>query len=758
MTDDKQKMLNIPGRGPSVAEENSTPSMAPVLQQVIQTMVALNICRKNLFSYPPEHDQIRQSMDRAFHALAVLLENRAGITLGVTGDSLIVELLPAVGDTGTLPTILPIDPNHVACRELARILKHASVATITIAAGIDMDELYRFLAILARPAEEIISAGGMTSLAFDTDLPSIDIRQVDYTRFHVTDEAEIPRKEKTDKRPSVWESFVMRLMTCEPDVKGKGLCREAAGKISPDQLARHINDNQQNADLALEAFEKAVTGYFEGHEDDVQGFVAGTWGQLIPGLSPAIMTRFLTILIGRLEKDAGSEQAAHLLTALPGNTVADMVNRSQREQQPLSPPLLSLIRDMAENRDAWPDRSAEIMAAIQSPFGNDSPSQGTDQNMSHRQQASDASMDAPVDAADESSRFDLLNILPTLDDAHLDIKIARLLIGFMNGNIDHDEYAMFADKLILICEALMAAGNFTLPGTVFNTFANHVRKKRDLRIREAAEKALQTLTGPNFAAKAVAAFLADETAAGKTGVEFLDRVGAAIVPELVKHYANQKTQAMTEAQQTLFKTYAATSSAEAQQRLDGTRPLFSRNLIVLLRTLKARESVDRLRPFLHHDNPELQTETLETLLQFGDAMALSLVRKMINARRSEQALRGIELAGKHRVSQLVPELVVKLKRFIVFKSDITMNRAIILALSQIGEPEALPWLKKVASVSWPFYTREITRMKVTLFKSLKHYPPEAAQPLLIMGRDMRDKEISMACHALMQQSAWEESK
>ncbi|MDY6904453.1 MAG: hypothetical protein SWH61_07180 [Thermodesulfobacteriota bacterium] len=753
MTDDKHQASGKPERGEtdSASGDNSAQSTGPGMQQVLQALIALNIGRKNVFSYPPEHAQIRQSMDRAYNALAVLLEDRPGVTLGITGDSLIVELLPPAAEPGRLPTILPIDPSHVACREMARIFKQTSVATITIAAGIDMDELYQFLTIIARPVDDIIDAGGITALAAEASLPSIQVRQVDYGRFHVTEEKEIVRDEKPavkDQRQSLWETFVIRVMAGVPGASGKGVSSEEAGGIETGHITRHINENRLDAEVALDAFNRALSDYFAGEPPDIQALDTGQWGMLLSGLSPAIQPRFLSAMQDHLNQNAPSHPTAQLLASMPGHVVSKMLDQADTSHRTPSRHLLTLLGKMATDKHTWPDNEAEIITTTRALAEKATPSE---------KERRTPLMPPDTGEPDEATPLDLKEILPTLEDPHLDLKIARLLMGFMNGDIEQEEYATFADKLIHICEELLEAGNFAIPATVLNTFASHIKKKRNAAIREAAGKALQAFSGSAFATQAVNAFLANETAAGKGGVEFLTRLGPTIVPSLVKHYAAKDTPALTEEQQTLFSRFSAATSAEAQQRLDSNQPAFTRNLIVLLRTLKAREAVDRIRPFLNHDNQELQTETLETLLLFGDPVALSMVRKMINARQAERSLQGIALAGKHRVIQLVPDLVVKLKRFIIFKSDFQMNYAIITALSQIGQPEALPWLKKVAATSWPFYTREMTRMKVALFKSLKHYPPEAIQPLLIMGRDMRDKEISMACHALMQKTARKEA-
>ncbi|MDY6824068.1 MAG: HEAT repeat domain-containing protein [Thermodesulfobacteriota bacterium] len=746
MTDDKHQRPDKSAQGTSAPAPDGGGAPLPDMQAVVQAVVALNICRKNVYSYPAEHDQIRQSLDHAFHALAPLLESRPGITLGITGESLIVELPPPSSDPAALPTMLPIDPSHAPCREFARILKQTNTATVTIASDIDMDALYRFLSILGRPAEDITANGGIQAMADEAELTGIHIRQVDYSRFHVTEEAEIKRDREdsgTEQHISQWEQFILRVMAGTPAASGENSAGRQAGTMPADRIARQINENRIDTDIAIDGFDRAMAGFLNTPSADSPDFDAGTWGKLIPALSPAVKPRFLSVLFSHLDRQAPSEQATQLLAAMPGEAVTEMFNNAAAESRKISPPLLALVRDMATKKNTWPEKEADILAAGRS---HDETPASPPEDRSH------PTKPAEKDESGVTNGFDLDDCLASLDDARLDIKIARLLTGFMNGNIGHGEYVIFAEKLIRICEELIEAGNFTIPATVLNTFAGHIKKKRDMAIREAAENAMKTLTGQAFAAKAVAGFLADEAAAGKAGVAFLIRLGPAIIPELVKRYAAQETPAVTESQETLFTRFAATASAEAQQRLDSSRPLVSRNLIVLIRTLGAREAVDRIRPFLHHDNRELQTEALETLLKFRDAVALSVVGKMIQARQPERALRGITMAGKHRVTQLVPELVVKLKRFVFFKKDIEINREIIHALAQIGAPEALPWLKKLAGTTWPLHAGEIARMKVTLFKSLKHYPPEAIQPLLTMGRDMRNKEISMVCHGLMQES------
>ena len=79
----------------------------------------------------------------------------------------------------------------------------------------------------------------------------------------------------------------------------------------------------------------------------------------------------------------------------------------------------------------------------------------------------------------------------------------------------------------------------------------------------------------------------------------------------------------------------------------------------------------------------------------------------------------------------------------------TMLENIIKALGHIGDPRAIPLLEKLARTFFTFYPKCHFQMKVVLFESLIHYPPQKITTLITIGKKLKDKRISKICERLL---------
>ncbi len=743
--------------GPPDTTGNSDNHPGTDMRRILKIVVELNISRKNIFSYPPGHDQIQQSLERAFQVIDSFLQEIPSFTLGISGESLMVE----VERPGTLPTVLPLDPSHVACRDLARTLKQYNLATMKIFSGLDREELHRLLSVISQQPEFVADQGGLESVFNGAGLENIEVQMIDYSKFRVTEEEEIRPQDNTETSSALWENFITHLISQTLSETEPGVSAAELEKMEPVRISRYFRENPRTAEAAKKAYEKTVAAYFSasgegftapaGDSSGESGTAASdlkNWGTLIQQLDPEKKRQFLPVPFWYLTRHSDSPRVQPFLRNLPGGLVVDMLQQARQDGREISPPLLGLISRTAEETkipDSW--QKDEIKKAVKAAAKPVAPPADGD-----RQED-----DGRKETAAQEGRFVLEDYLPTMEDAHLNIKIARLLIAFMNGRIEAEEYRIFADKLVGVSANLLDIPDFPLLNAVLKTFYTHLKKKKEKEIRNAAVAAVQTLIGPQFVDKAVTVFLQDETAAGKEGANFLMQLGPVIVPDLVKGYAEREAPDLSDSLRKIFSRYSHEVAGEAYKRLDESRPLFTRKLIGLIRIMKKRQGMARLQKFLQHENTEIRMEALETLLDFEDEQALSILHRMLGRGSGTDFSRAVHLAGKYRVQETAPLLAAQLKRRVFFKSDHARNIDIIEALGQIGSPEVLPQLEKFVRNRWPLYLREKNQAKLTLFQSLPGYPREALQSLIERGCRMRNADIRAFCRKLIKQASSSEA-
>ncbi len=101
------------------------PIDAKLLSEVI---IELNISRRSVALYPEEHPIKIESIKRAYNLLNKLFEIRPSITLGISGDTLIVD-------------DYALDRKNPVFREFSLGLHQRGIATVTFYSSMTEDEL-----------------------------------------------------------------------------------------------------------------------------------------------------------------------------------------------------------------------------------------------------------------------------------------------------------------------------------------------------------------------------------------------------------------------------------------------------------------------------------------------------------------------------------------------------------------------------------------------------------------------------------------
>ena len=155
-------------------------------------VIELNISRRSVGIYPPEHPIVRQAIDRALQHLLKLFEIRPSITLGIAKDALVI-------DEYTL------DRRNPVFREFAKSLHGKGIAAITFASGLTQAEMLRL--------HEIIAAKGGPSGAELAELAGRDIPHVTFSTIDLSNFQFIEGVQRDEgARGSIWEDYVYGLI------------------------------------------------------------------------------------------------------------------------------------------------------------------------------------------------------------------------------------------------------------------------------------------------------------------------------------------------------------------------------------------------------------------------------------------------------------------------------------------------------------------------------------------------------------------
>jgi HEAT repeat protein len=236
---------------------------------------------------------------------------------------------------------------------------------------------------------------------------------------------------------------------------------------------------------------------------------------------------------------------------------------------------------------------------------------------------------------------------------------------------------------------------------------------------------------------------------GGEAADFFLALGPDTVPGLIDLYAEDEALGGSEVLFKLLVNFGQPAVSEALERLDDASSDVIRNLLLLVRHAGTHEAIPQIRPLVKHEDMEVRMEALAILLKFKDPTGIILLREALLSHNRNESSQAVYLAGRYGGDDVAEDLVSMLDRRPFLKSGYTSNEMIIKALGEIGNPQAIPHLERLARSRWILYPGSLSHMKAVLFESLEQYPKEGLEGLLRIGSKSDDPRIKRACKRVM---------
>jgi HEAT repeat protein len=405
MTTRDEKTVNLPKAQP--AQQGKAP-IPPEIKQLADLVILLNILKKNLAIYPSGHHLISQSTDAAIEALGKCFMVSPVVTIGAVKDSLYVG--------GRR-----IEGKSTVFRDFALSLTRLGITSLSLARGLDQEELLRLQRLLSLRPEDVLAKGGIASLTEAAELPNVKIKLVDYSMFRSSEEAVI--KGPSEHRPveqfmagvDIWEQFTKGLRAGRrtggggPAPGGRaegGAGRRSTGdsrggsswdsrggidggnvlgnqgggdgvleagtelhedaeeeELSPGMIVRMLNDGTLPVEQAVQSYAD-VLAQFAG-----MGFQRHMMGKealrffdrmniILHNLKGGIRNRFLKTAFTHMSMLSGEDAMEELLQCFPADLAAEMMGVADHEGQSLSPSLQKLMLKFSAVHDSMTDQEA----------------------------------------------------------------------------------------------------------------------------------------------------------------------------------------------------------------------------------------------------------------------------------------------------------------------------------------------------------------------------------------------------------------
>ena len=323
-----------------------------------ETVIELNISRKNVSIYPPGHIQITRSIDRAFDILQKLFEIRSEMTLGVAKDTLLV------GQDY-------LDQRNPVYRDFALSMNQQGIAAVTFIRGLDKEQLIRFHRIISTKPEDIVAMGGIERVMHNAAVPNIRVQAIDFDSLHLTEEKEIFKPQpKTVERGSksrekavlgaagaragagIWQDFVSHLASGTIAGQGQtGVSLKDAEKIDPSELAKLLNERKLDPGAAIQSYDRIISSHMRGAAEkqltSEQSATLASLNSLLKELNPELRKQFLSVAFNRVSDNVQSPLAEEVVGGFTDDMVIEMLGQANAEGKQISPTLAGLVQRLS---------------------------------------------------------------------------------------------------------------------------------------------------------------------------------------------------------------------------------------------------------------------------------------------------------------------------------------------------------------------------------------------------------------------------
>jgi hypothetical protein len=694
-----------------------------------EAVIELNILRRSVGLYPPDHPALKDSINRALDLLNKLFELRSSITLGVAKNVLVI-------DEYTL------DRKNPVFKEFALSLHNRGIAAVTFNSGLDAEELVSLHELITMRDGPVGSA--LLEIAEKKGLSHIKLNPVDLSIFGFV-EGQLKPGAPEGK---IWEDYIHGLL------EGRLADRDAEDlviSIPPEQVASIVN-SEMLEDSPEETYDRVISTYLRRKSRR--------------GLNKEIFERFLSF-VGTLRQDLKTKFLNRALTQ-PHSDNADIERMFAEINE----------EDLMRFIEAFDKSSVTIPESLKNLVDKliHTRAEGkTVFDISYKGKVliDDIDIDENIinllkedrfrDFVNEQYRRELDMMLRGIEGEEsqltetvregnterlVDRTFSDVVLELLESDLPNsDDYLGFLTRLSGLANAFLETGRFQELCDVYNTIYSQALSGRFKN--EASSMIEYFFRSDEFIRNLVESFKL-------WGI--YDQEGAMRLARVLKFYLlnplmdifSEETDInMQKFFLSLLSKMGSDVSREAVRRLSDERWYVVRNMILLIKESGGRNYIKLIRPFAKNKNKLVRMEAVKTLVHFGDRDGISFLKIYLRSDDPELREEAANISGIYRVKEAVPYLIEILEKRDLFGYEAYYKIPVIRALAKIGDIRAVEPLMSIYKSKGILFRSKLNELKTEIFKTIKSYPAYAVKPLIELGMKSRNKEIKSISDRLL---------
>ncbi|MFH1975252.1 MAG: HEAT repeat domain-containing protein [Pseudomonadota bacterium] len=714
-----------------------SPSSAGSMQ-LLHVITALNLIRMNLGMYPPGHSRITESVDYAFDLTQKILQGKVELFIGFAGDTI------TFGETAP-----DKEKNNSVFRDYAHCLNNLRIVSFTVDHNLNKKDLLEFNHILTSKPADIWAMGKIESVFSRTGIKGIKVKVIDADYFRLEEKKEIIPT-KVDQKATddlFWQEFFAGQKSEELKKSQSDGIPTDQQKTDPVEAVSFLNQQREDWPSAVVSYEKMLNEYFseipkrKPISSEKYATLIGV-NSLVNDLNPRLKNQLIDVVERQFNLHSDTALVEENLKCFSDDIFIDILRRTNERGAQISPALVNLLKKMTG--------IPETTVPIDGQKGKDFSSEDMETLFKREKYENYVSEDydrllkkaAGTSSSGEDidkSQFPLHKYLKTLTHEHVDFQICQLLHCIID-EASEEYYLSYSEKLKRSIPELLKAGRFSFLITVMETLRRHAIEKPVEIIRQKALSLLGSLSEKETIARYVAPFILKGTGEPAVLTQFLISSSAQNLSWLFDLYLDPKVPLSATIIE-IMKGFGRGATEEAVKRLPDQDTQTIIRLLTFIREMDDSSVASSLRNLFHHEDWPVRREVIKTLIQFNDPAVIELLQKSLKAKDYNEVLEAVGLSCSYRVGDLLKNLTSMLKTFIILEKDTMLNEWIVGELVKTGHPSVIPHLERIAATWFTFSPKYLSRMKVTLYRNLHHFPKNQILELLQKGNRSRNEEI-----------------
>ncbi len=674
----------------------------------------LNVARRKLSLYPPEHPQITASVGTTLTILNDLFQTSPVITLGIAPDALYFEQLW-------------LDKEDKTNREFATYFSSLGIASISFHSGLSGPELIRFNQLLRSDRRTIEKFGGFDQLLDQQQITHITVIPIDYDAFQATQNLD----GDPDSDSHLWENFLHGLHHGILDFGDgqNGLDLTTVAAIFNRKL---VGDDRERKETSLSISRFIDSNILQTSNSAEQQKNDARLVELLEKLSPEAQQEFLSSAFHSLERHHDS--APRLLQKIPAHLLRNTIAGKNRQDLNLSSRLFGLINNLAgapieESHFSARNKSSALPEEVVKAR----------LDVLFCEELQDVYLPGGYQMALHSILSD--NVVGTIPDEEkqqlkeeleaqsIEQNYTAIIFEVLSESLSSDQEESIQQNLLELSRYFLDTGNFVILRDIYLQWSDYLNSGRG-HMSIFDEKVLANHLQMTFMTEVLDAVELWGEEKHHEIIDYVIAVGEPYSELLIERLGLAQTWDERRFWMEILDKIAGDARQMILRSLDDERWYLVRNLLVVLSRELDHNSLKKIQPLTRHPHPQVRIEALRCLFSCNPATANRQLLAELESEDSEARLAAIKIAHLGRDPQILAILHKNLEVEPDSAAELEIKQHIVQALARIGHRESLPVLRRLLKKKGLLVSRQLKQLQADIIASLAVFPDTRAEQLL----------------------------